>query len=108
MRAGITAERYVSVVVDHPVFPKSDEDREKIQSALLDNFFFQKLATEQMDTLTDAMSTQRFAKGTQIIKEGSDGKKLYILISGMALYLLQNLSHTKGFVIYEDSRIFHP
>ena len=62
LRAAVTAERHN---LDHagvkdssllPVFDKSQQDRELIRMALLDNFFFRRLNKEQIEKLIDAMT----------------------------------------------------
>ena len=48
------------------VYPKSDNDRRRLRSILLENILFQRLDDEQLDIVLDALSPVVFKDGKQV------------------------------------------
>ena len=55
---------------------------------MMRNMFFRELDPAQVDTLIGYMEQQQFKKGSSIITEGEQGKKLYVLDNGNVRHFL--------------------
>uniref|UniRef100_A0A672IC41 Cyclic nucleotide-binding domain-containing protein n=1 Tax=Salarias fasciatus TaxID=181472 RepID=A0A672IC41_SALFA len=62
---------------------KSQESRELIQRALLDNDFMKHLEHGQILTIMDCMCPTSLSRGCCVIQEGDDGSTVYVLEEGM-------------------------
>uniref|UniRef100_A0A6Q2X4S0 cGMP-dependent protein kinase n=1 Tax=Esox lucius TaxID=8010 RepID=A0A6Q2X4S0_ESOLU len=63
-------------------YSKSEESRELIQRALLENDFMKHLDHGQILTIVDCMHPTRVARGCCVIQEGDDGSLVYVLEEG--------------------------
>uniref|UniRef100_A0A8C7S4D3 cGMP-dependent protein kinase n=1 Tax=Oncorhynchus mykiss TaxID=8022 RepID=A0A8C7S4D3_ONCMY len=63
-------------------YSKSEESRELIHRALLENEFMKHLEQGQIQTIVDCMHPTRLARGCCVIQEGDDGSLVYVLEEG--------------------------
>ncbi|KAI2659561.1 cGMP-dependent protein kinase 1 [Labeo rohita] len=64
-------------------YSKSEESRELIQKALLENDFMKHLEVSQILTIMDCMYPTTLAQGCCVIQEGDDGSTVYVLEEGL-------------------------
>ncbi|KAG0177923.1 hypothetical protein DFQ28_005282 [Apophysomyces sp. BC1034] len=64
------------------VIPKSDQQRERIRTAIGNNFLFRNLDEEQYLDVVNAMSEKRVPANTKVIEQGGIGDFFYIVESG--------------------------
>ncbi|KAK2870840.1 hypothetical protein QQF64_001917 [Cirrhinus molitorella] len=64
-------------------YSKSEESRELIQKALLENDFMKHLEASQILTIMDCMYPTTVAQGCCVIQEGDDGSTVYVLEEGL-------------------------
>ncbi|XP_051972102.1 cGMP-dependent protein kinase 1-like isoform X2 [Xyrauchen texanus] len=64
-------------------YSKSEESRELIQKALLENDFMKHLESSQILTIMDCMYPTTLAQGCCVIQEGDDGSTVYVLEEGL-------------------------
>ncbi|XP_075996246.1 cGMP-dependent protein kinase 1-like [Genypterus blacodes] len=92
---------------------KSNESRELIQRALMDNDFMKHLEQGQILTIMDCMHPTSVAKSCCVIQEGDDGSTVYVLEEGMVEVTKQGkklctISHGKVFgelaILYNCTR----
>ena len=65
-----------------PVIPKSEANKDLIYSCFSENRFLSKLKPDQLHRLIDGMSKRKLSANVKLIKEGSEGKHLYIIEKG--------------------------
>jgi cAMP-dependent protein kinase regulator len=65
-----------------PVFPKSDEQLERIKTAIKPNFLFRSLTEEQEADVLAAMKEVTIGAGEMIIEQGAAGDYFYVVESG--------------------------
>ncbi|CAL8071052.1 unnamed protein product [Calicophoron daubneyi] len=66
----------------HPVYPKTDEQRIRLSSAVKEILLFRCLDEEQKSRVIDAMQEKRVEDGEVIIRQGDYGDNFYIIESG--------------------------
>lgn len=71
-----------------PVYPKSDDDVEFLLDALADNFVFNTLDEEELETLVNAFENFECEEGQEIIKQGETGGHFYILRMGTVAFVV--------------------
>jgi len=71
-----------------PVYPKSDDDVEFLLDALADNFVFNTLDEEELETLVNAFENFECEEGEEIIKQGETGGHFYILRKGTVAFMV--------------------
>lgn len=80
---GISAEPQVDLsnltFIHHA---KTDRSRELIKSAILDNGFMKNLELTQINEIVDCMYAENHPLGSTIIKEGEDGRVVYVMEEG--------------------------
>ncbi|KAI8384787.1 cyclic nucleotide-binding-like protein [Radiomyces spectabilis] len=64
------------------VIPKSDEQRDRIRTAIGNNFLFKNLDEDQYMDVVNAMAEKRVSEGVQVIEQGAVGDYFYIVESG--------------------------
>ncbi|BES90294.1 camp-dependent protein kinase [Nesidiocoris tenuis] len=64
------------------IYPKSDEQRQKLAENVKNILLFRSLDQEQMNDVLNAMFEKRVQKGDTIIKQGDDGDNFYVIESG--------------------------
>jgi cAMP-dependent protein kinase regulator len=62
--------------------PKTDEQKAKIRSTLMNNFIFTSLDDKQQEIVIDSMEVKTYNEGDVVIKQGEDGFELYIVGTG--------------------------
>ncbi|XP_019880252.1 cAMP-dependent protein kinase type II regulatory subunit [Aethina tumida] len=65
------------------VFPKSDEQRQRLAEAVRNILLFRSLDKEQMSEVLDAMFERRVQQDELVIKQGDDGDNFYVIQSGI-------------------------
>ncbi|CAG8450556.1 6721_t:CDS:2 [Diversispora eburnea] len=84
-RASVSAESmapskdkdYVKVII-----PKTDEQRQRIEASIANNFLFKNLDEEQYKDVIDAMVEKRVSKNEDVIKQGGIGDFFYVVETG--------------------------
>ncbi|XP_067003176.1 cAMP-dependent protein kinase type II regulatory subunit [Anabrus simplex] len=64
------------------VYPKSDEQRQRLADSVKNILLFRSLDKEQMQDVLDAMFEKKVEAGEYIIKQGDDGDNFYVIESG--------------------------
>ncbi|XP_056323572.1 LOW QUALITY PROTEIN: cGMP-dependent protein kinase 1-like [Danio aesculapii] len=64
-------------------YSKTEESRELILKALLENDFMKHLEAAQIHTITDCMYPTTLTRGCCVIQEGDDGSTVYVLEEGL-------------------------
>ncbi|KAF6216581.1 hypothetical protein GE061_000924 [Apolygus lucorum] len=64
------------------IYPKSDEQRQKLAENVRNILLFRSLDPEQTNEVLNAMFEKRVQKGDSIIKQGDDGDNFYVIDSG--------------------------
>lgn len=65
-----------------PKYPKSVEQEKRIRDKLLESFMFTSLDEDELSTVVLACVETKVKEGTEIIKQGDNGDKLYIIENG--------------------------
>lgn len=65
-----------------PSYPKTEEQEKRIREKLLESFMFTSLDEEELNTVILACVETSVKKGTEIITQGDNGDKLYIIDQG--------------------------
>jgi cAMP-dependent protein kinase regulator len=83
-RRSIFAESYIpgSVDVEKIVHPKSDDQRQRLITAVQKIFIFKALDQEQLNEILDAMFEKKVAANEVIIEQGDDGDNFYVIDNG--------------------------
>lgn len=63
------------------VFPKSDEQRERLTEAVKNILLFRALEPEQMSEVLDAMFERMVEVDETVIRQGDDGDNFYVIES---------------------------
>lgn len=86
-KQGISAEAYgdYNKLGDYEpvVIEKSAEQIEQIKSVLKNSFLFQAIEPKDAEIVIAAMDVKSFQKDEYVIKQGDDGKELYIVSTGL-------------------------
>lgn len=61
------------------IFPKSDEQRQRLAEAVRNILLFRALDKEQMQEVLDAMFERVVEEGDLVIKQGDDGDNFYVI-----------------------------
>uniref|UniRef100_A0A0A9ZB68 cAMP-dependent protein kinase type II regulatory subunit n=1 Tax=Lygus hesperus TaxID=30085 RepID=A0A0A9ZB68_LYGHE len=64
------------------IYPKSDEQRQKLAENVRNILLFRSLDPEQTNEVLNAMFEKKVQKGDSIIKQGDDGDNFYVIESG--------------------------
>lgn len=71
-----------NVPAEKVVIPKSDDQKQRIKAAVMNNFLFRNLDEEQYKDVVDAMAEKKFNSGDEVIKQGDVGDYFYIVETG--------------------------
>lgn len=85
-RQSIAAERFDPEADDGEepaVYPKADEQRQRLAEAVKPILIFKCLETDQKNQVIDAMFERKVSPGTQVIRQGDDGDNFYVIESGI-------------------------
>ncbi|KAJ8969927.1 hypothetical protein NQ317_016192 [Molorchus minor] len=90
------------------VFPKSDEQRQRLAEAVKNILLFRALDKEQMQEVLDAMFEKKVQQGEIVIKQGDDGDNFYVVEHGMfhALVASDPSEEPKHIHTYDNSGSF--
>lgn len=91
---------------ERKVYPKSDNDRRRLRTILLENILFQRLDDEQLDIVLDALSSVTFKDGKQIIKQGDAGDLFYVVESGSPEVYVESGGKSTKVVTYRQGDSF--
>jgi len=85
-RTSVSAEAYgqwnVAKAFTPPVYPKTDEQVQRIKSVLKTSFLFSTLESKDIDTIIGAMQEKVCEKCSRLINQGDDGDCLYVVEQG--------------------------
>lgn len=86
-RKSVSAERYDPEADDDDseqkvVYPKSDEQRKRLNEAIHNILLFRSLDAEQMQEVIDAMFEKKVGPNEHVIDQGDDGDNFYVIVSG--------------------------
>jgi cAMP-dependent protein kinase regulator len=84
-RTSISAESMAPTQGDNfekVTYPKSEDQRNRIEEAISNNFLFKHLDEEQYKDVIDAMMEKRVEKNEEIITQGGVGDYFYVVESG--------------------------
>lgn len=85
-RASVSAEAYGAwnkkQAFEPPSYPKTPEQRERLQGVLGKSFLFAALEPKDMEVILMAMKEAAFEAGAKIITEGEDGDYLFVIEVG--------------------------
>lgn len=65
-----------------PVYPKTDEQKARIQKVVSESFLFSALDKKDIDVLIDAMQEKMVEAQSRLINQGDDGDCLYVVEDG--------------------------
>ena len=86
-RQSVSAERYDPEADDEDeeraIYPKTDDQRDRLTEAVQAILLFRSLDSEQMQEVIDAMVERQVEPGEHIIREGDDGDNFYIIQEGI-------------------------
>lgn len=86
-RQSVSAERYNpeedSDDDDKIIYPKTDEQRERLTKTVCGILLFRSLEPEQTSEVIDAMFEKKIECGETVIQQGDDGDNFYVIDSGV-------------------------
>ncbi|XP_034326776.1 cAMP-dependent protein kinase type II regulatory subunit-like [Crassostrea angulata] len=86
-RQSVSAERYDPEADDDDedkvIYPKTDEQRERLTEAVCGILLFRCLEPEQMQDVIDAMFEKAVKPGEYVIHQGDDGDNFYVIDHGL-------------------------
>uniref|UniRef100_A0A6M2DE92 cAMP-dependent protein kinase type II regulatory subunit n=1 Tax=Xenopsylla cheopis TaxID=163159 RepID=A0A6M2DE92_XENCH len=90
------------------IFPKSDEQRNRLAESVKNILLFRALDKEQMQDVLDAMFEKKVVAGDYIIQQGDDGDNFYVIENGVfqAFVKTDSGSEPKLIHTYENSGSF--
>ena len=93
-RGAVSAEAYgewnQKKAFEPKVYPKSEEQRKRLEAILRSCFMFQALDAKDMAIVVDAMSEVRIKPKNRIIKQGDSGDFLFVIEEGVLDCFKQN------------------
>ncbi|KAK0054041.1 cAMP-dependent protein kinase type II regulatory subunit [Biomphalaria pfeifferi] len=86
-RQSVSAERYNPEEDedddDHIIYPKTDEQRERLTKTVSGILLFRSLEPEQTQQVIDAMFEKKVSPGETVIRQGDDGDNFYVIDNGI-------------------------
>ena len=80
-----------------PIFPKSEKDRVQLLYSLEKSFLTQSLSQSALQTIIESMHMQTFKAGDNIVTQGENGTKYYILKTGKCQVIVNHgVNSNKG------------
>lgn len=92
--------------VEKVVYPKSDEQRNRLIESVRNIFLFRSLEKEQMNEVLDAMFERLVKPGEFIIKQGDDGDNFYVIESGTYKAFVAEGANQKHIHTYDNAGSF--
>ena len=109
-RHSVSAERYDPEADDddeeHQVFPKTDEQRERLAEAVQNILIFKSLEQEQMQEVIDAMFEKKVEPGEKVIEQGLDGDNFYVIETGVYDVMVRTDGVEKRVHVFEEKGSF--
>ena len=109
-RHSVSAERYDPEAddddEDRVIYPKTDEQRERLTEAVSTILLFRSLDSDQMQEVIDAMFEKKVQPGTHVIEQGDDGDNFYVIESGVFDVLVNTDTGQKKVHEFEDKGSF--
>ncbi|XP_071817983.1 cAMP-dependent protein kinase type II regulatory subunit-like isoform X3 [Apostichopus japonicus] len=110
-RKSVCAERYDPDEDDNDnepkvVYPKSDDQRDRLAKAVKPILLFRALDETQMQDVLDAMFEKKTSRGEHIIDEGDDGDNFYVIDSGTFDILKDINGEVKKVGMYDNTGSF--
>ncbi|XP_068714525.1 cAMP-dependent protein kinase type II regulatory subunit-like isoform X1 [Montipora foliosa] len=65
------------------VYPKSDDQRQRLNEAIKNILLFKNVAPEQLNEVLDAMFEKKVQPGDHVIDQGDDGDNFYVIDKGV-------------------------
>mmetsp|Transcript_75374 Transcript_75374/g.140585 ORF Transcript_75374/g.140585 Transcript_75374/m.140585 type:complete len:451 (+) Transcript_75374:50-1402(+) len=85
-RQSVSAEAYgqwnQKEVFEPPVYPKTEEQKERIKGWLEKSFLFNSLEKEDLETVILAVQDSVVDEGTRLIQQGDDGESMFLVEAG--------------------------
>lgn len=88
------------VTVECKVYPKTDEQRQRLMSAVGSILLFRCLDEEQMQGVIDAMFEKKVEAGSHVIEQGDDGDNFYVIQTGR-YDVIQTQSNVEKKVVFQ-------
>ncbi|XP_018327166.1 cAMP-dependent protein kinase type II regulatory subunit [Agrilus planipennis] len=90
------------------VYPKSDEQRQRLADSVKNILLFRSLEKDQMQEVLDAMFEKTVKAGDLVIKQGDDGDNFYVIESGVFHALVADTpeGEPKHIYTYDNSGSF--
>lgn len=88
------------------VYPKSDEQRQRLAEAVKNILLFRALDKEQMQDVLDAMFERKIAAEELVIKQGDDGDNFYVIQEGIFHVFVNDNGEQKHIHTYENNGSF--
>ena len=88
------------------VFPKTDEQRERLTESVSSILIFRSLDSDQMQEVVDAMFERRVKPGEMVIEQGDDGDNFYAIESGVFDVMVKTDGLNKTVYQFEDKGSF--
>ncbi|CAK6435924.1 unnamed protein product [Pipistrellus nathusii] len=88
------------------VYPKTDEQRGRLQEACKDILLFRNLDQEQLSEILDAMFEKVVKMGEHVIDQGDDGDNFYVIERGTYDILVTNNDLTRSVGQYDNRGSF--
>ncbi|PIK39689.1 hypothetical protein BSL78_23462, partial [Apostichopus japonicus] len=88
------------------VYPKSDDQRDRLAKAVKPILLFRALDETQMQDVLDAMFEKKTSRGEHIIDEGDDGDNFYVIDSGTFDILKDINGEVKKVGMYDNTGSF--
>jgi len=89
------------------VYPKTDEQRQRLAEAVKDCLLFRSLDSEQLSDVLDAMFERKAEPGETIISQGADGDNFYVVENGFySVFVNQPDGAPKKVMSYDNKGSF--
>lgn len=73
-----------------PVFPKTEDERQMLRDVLLENPLLKSLEAQDFETVISAMEKHKYADGSLILEQGSEGGSHYHIIEDGTVAILRD------------------
>lgn len=92
-----------------PLYPKTSEQEEFLNSALSDHFVFSHLSDAERHKLIQAMELVSFHEGAKLMKQGDKGDYIYVIQKGTVHFVVDGKDEgdgTKGAIVGELALLY--
>lgn len=88
------------------VYPKTDDQRQRLNDAVKNILLFKNVATEQLNEVLDAMFERKVQPGDHVIDQGDDGDNFYVIDRGVFDIYVKIDGHDKMVGAYNEKGSF--